>query len=169
MAVDLYPTRLEHLEAPFARRDPVVHARNQMRWEGPLDEVALSKYERDGFLWFKGFFSEDKVTPFFKELADMAKDPEFMRSEQVISDPKSGQIRSVFGMHEISSAFDKLTRDPRILGMVYGNYWAVRFTFTSHVSTTNMDSRAVAFSGIRISKPGMQKTACPECARSAPR
>ncbi len=118
MKEDLYPTRLDVNETPFARKDPVVHARNQMRWEGPLDEVALSKYERDGFLWFKGFFSQDKVTPFFKELEDMARDPELMRSEQVISDPKSGNIRSVFAMHEISRAFDRLTRDPRILGMV---------------------------------------------------
>ncbi|GGX88500.1 ectoine hydroxylase [Litchfieldella qijiaojingensis] len=115
---DPYPTRLKEYHPPFLRRDPVVHSRNQRRWEGPLDEVALSRYERDGFLWFEGFFSHDRITPFLEELKEMAQDEELMRSEQVILDPNSGAIRSVFGMHEISENFDKLTRDLRILGMV---------------------------------------------------
>ncbi|TDO01495.1 MULTISPECIES: ectoine hydroxylase [Halomonas] len=116
--LDPYPTRLTEYRAPFARRDPVVHARNQRRWEGPLDEVALSRYERDGFLWFEGFFSRDRIEPFFEELKQMANDESLMRSEQVIQDPNSGAIRSVFGMHQLSEHFDRLTRDPRILGMV---------------------------------------------------
>ncbi|MDX1587676.1 MAG: ectoine hydroxylase [Oleiphilaceae bacterium] len=115
---DLYPTRLERRADPFPRFDPIVHARNEHRWEGPLDEVALSRYERDGFLWFEGFFSYDRIAPFFQELREMASDEELMRSERVISDPKSGAIRSVFDMHKISERFDRLTRDPRILGMV---------------------------------------------------
>lgn len=118
MLADPYPTRLNHHRAPLPRREPVVHARNQRRWEGPLDEVALSRYERDGFLWFDGFFSRDRIAPFFEELKEMAKDEELMRSEQVIQDPSSGAIRSVFGMHRFSAYFDQLTRDPRILGMV---------------------------------------------------
>lgn len=116
--IDYYPTRTSgHLD-PFPRIDPVVHARNQLRWEGPLDEVALSRYERDGFLWFEGFFSHDRVTPFLDELREMARDQTLMNSEQVIRDPNSGELRSVFGMHELSPAFDRMTRDPRILGMV---------------------------------------------------
>jgi len=115
---DLYPTRLQEAREPMSRLDPVVHARKEHRWEGPLDEVALSRYERDGFLWFEGFFSYDRVAPFFDELKAMARDPELMRDEKVISDPKSGRIRSVFAMHELSTLFDRLTRDARILGMV---------------------------------------------------
>ncbi|MFP4138070.1 MAG: ectoine hydroxylase [Halomonas sp.] len=116
--LDPYPTRLKEYRQPFTRLDPVVHARNQHRWEGPLDEVALSRYERDGFLWFEGFFSKERIEPFFDELRQMADDETLMRSEQVIKDPNSGALRSVFGMHELSPLFDRLTRDPRILGMV---------------------------------------------------
>ncbi|MFD2197815.1 ectoine hydroxylase, partial [Halomonas beimenensis] len=115
---DPYPSRLKTHEAPFLRAEPIVHSRNQRRWEGPLDEVALSRYERDGFLWFNGFFSRDITEPFFEELRQMARDDALMRSERVIQDPHSGAIRSVFGMHELSERFDRLTRDPRILGMV---------------------------------------------------
>lgn len=115
---DAFPTRLKHKHGMFPRLDPVVHSRNRSRWEGPLDEVSLSRYERDGFLWFEGFFSQEKVEPFFDELGEMARDDELKRSEQVISDPSSGAIRSVFGMHRLSQHFDRFTRDPRILGMV---------------------------------------------------
>lgn len=115
--LDPFPTRLKSRKEKIKRLDPIIHARNQKRWEGPLDEVALSRYERDGFLWFDGFFSQERVAPFLDELKAMARDDELMRSEQVITDPKSGDIRSVFAMHKISDLFDKLTRDPRILGM----------------------------------------------------
>ncbi|MDO6440989.1 ectoine hydroxylase [Marinobacter sp. 2_MG-2023] len=115
---DPFPSRLKHQKDPFLRSDPVVHSRNQHRWEGPLDEVSLSRYERDGFLWFKGFFSQERMMPFFDELVEMAKDEKLKESDKVISDPKSGELRSVFGMHELSDNFSRLTRDPRILGMV---------------------------------------------------
>lgn len=115
---DPYPSRLNEKRRMFQRLDPIIYSRNENRWNGPLDEVALSRYERDGFLWFKGFFSQEKILPFFDELQDMATDETLMKSEQVITDPDSGEIRSVFGMHELSPLFDRLTRDPRILGMV---------------------------------------------------
>src|SRR5699024_2868934 len=98
--------------------DPVVHSRNQQRWEGPLGEDVLSRYERDGFLWFEGFFSRERIQPFFTELKAMAGDDRVMQSDGVITDPDSGDLRSVFAMHELSEYFSELTRDPRILGMV---------------------------------------------------
>ncbi|BES71009.1 ectoine hydroxylase [Marinobacter nanhaiticus D15-8W] len=115
-----YPSRLKEDQGidPFVRLDPVVHSRNQWRWDGPLDEMSLSRYERDGFLWFEGFFSQERMQPFFDELKEMAEDKKLMESQQIIKDPESGEIRSVFAMHEISDHFNRLTRDPRILGMV---------------------------------------------------
>lgn len=31
---DLYPTRLQEARVPFSRKDPIVHARNEYRWDG---------------------------------------------------------------------------------------------------------------------------------------
>lgn len=115
---DIYPTRLTESRPMLLRRDPVVHSRSHHRWTGPLDEVSLSRYERDGFIWLEGFFSEESMQPFFHELNEMEADPQLKQSEQVISDPASGAIRSVFGMHELSEKFSRLTRDPRLLGIV---------------------------------------------------
>ncbi|WP_148255489.1 phytanoyl-CoA dioxygenase family protein [Aidingimonas lacisalsi] len=100
---DAYPSRLKESEdriAPFIRTDPVIHSGNEYRWHGPLDEIALSQYERDGFLWFKGFFNQERMAPFFDELREMAQDKEMLASGQVIQDPNTGDIRSVFAMHD---------------------------------------------------------------------
>ncbi len=118
MQNDDYITRTEQPETRYQRLDPVVHAGPDSRWNGPLDEVALSAFERDGFLWFEGFFSQDRMAPFFDELEAMSHDEELLGSDGVIRDPKSGEVRSVFDMHRISPRFDELTRDARILGMV---------------------------------------------------
>ncbi|WP_372798171.1 ectoine hydroxylase [Litorivivens sp.] len=115
---DAYPTRRGESLEPFPRLDPVVHSSARFRWHGPLDECALSRYERDGFLWFEGFFGRERVEPFFDELAELSRDAEAMAADHVIKDPDSGELRSVFSMHEISQRFSNLTRDPRILGMV---------------------------------------------------
>lgn len=115
---DCFQSRCGDRLKMFPRRNPVVHSRHQLRWDGPLDEGALSRYERDGFLWFEGFYSRERVEPFFDEIREMSEDKSLMESEKVITDPHSGELRSVFAMHEISSRFSRLTRDPRILGMV---------------------------------------------------
>lgn len=114
---DPFPSRLKEPMDYFQRLDPVVHARNQNRWDGPLGEESLSLYERDGFLWFEGFFGKERIAPFLEELKEMSKDREMMDSDRVIKDD-DGVLRTVFAMHRISERFDKLTRDPRILGMV---------------------------------------------------
>lgn len=115
---DPYPSRLQQKEGLFPRLDPVVHSRYQHRWEGPLDEMSLSRYERDGFLWFEGFFAQERIQPFLDDLVEMSKDKELMSSDGVISDPDNGELRSVFAMHELSDGYRELTQDPRILGMV---------------------------------------------------
>lgn len=83
---DIYPTRIGEKQPMFPRQDPTVHARNQRRWEGPLDEEALSRFERDGFIWFEGFFSRERTEPFFDDLREMARD------ESMMASPRSSMI-----------------------------------------------------------------------------
>ncbi len=111
---DTYPTRNGKKQIIFPRQDPVIHSRNQQRWEGPLAEGAPANFERDGFLWFEGLFSQERVQPFIDDLQEMARDKQLMDSDQAITDPESGELRSVSAMHELSQRFSNLTRDPRI-------------------------------------------------------
>ena len=112
---DIYPTRLDAPAEPIARCCPVVHGE---RPAGPLDQARLERFERDGFLWFEGFLGREEVTPFFDELNALEQDPALNGDERLVRDPKSGAVRSVFAMHELSQRFAQLFGQPRLLDMI---------------------------------------------------
>ncbi|MDL0432930.1 ectoine hydroxylase [Marinobacter sp. TBZ242] len=116
---DLYPTRLERPTASFERLDPVVYSTGRDRTDGPLSETELAQYERDGFLVFNNFLDTTTVQRFREDLRAYENDDSIIQSEGTITEPGKQEIRSVFGIHELSDRFDRLTRDPHILGMVH--------------------------------------------------
>ena len=117
-ADDFYPTRLERPTESFERHDPVVHSSGSHRTDGPLSETELAQYERDGFLVFNSFLDQNTVRQFREDLRAYEDDESILRSEGTITEPGKQEIRSIFGIHELSDRFDRLTRDPRILAMV---------------------------------------------------
>ena len=117
-ANDLYPTRLERPRESFDRLDPVVHSTGHQRREGPLSDVELAQYERDGFLVFDRFIDDTLVKRFREDLRSYEQDRSILNSEGTITEPGKQEIRSIFGIHELSDRFDRLTRDPKILDMV---------------------------------------------------
>ena len=117
-ADDFYPTRLERPTKSFERKDPVVHSSGSHRTDGPLSESELAQYERDGFLVFNSFLDQNTVRQFREDLRAYEDDESILRSEGTITEPGKQEIRSIFGIHELSDRFDRLTRDPKILAMV---------------------------------------------------
>ncbi|WP_421866651.1 ectoine hydroxylase [Marinobacter adhaerens] len=115
---DFYPTRLERPTKSFERQDPVVYSSGSDLSDGPLSETELAQYERDGFLVFDSFLDQATVRQFREDLRGYEDDESILRSEGTITEPGKQEIRSIFGIHELSDRFDRLTRDPRILGMV---------------------------------------------------
>ncbi|MGQ9427429.1 ectoine hydroxylase [Gilvimarinus sp. F26214L] len=112
---DQYPTRLQNAGERFPRLDPVVWSQGGRRRTGPLSAEQLADYEQNGFLVFDSFFSEQEAQAFLKDLREYGEDPEFKRKEQVITEPTSQDIRSIFGVHNISERFDRLVRSDRLL------------------------------------------------------
>ena len=115
---DFYPTRLERPTKSFERQDPVVYSSGSDLSDGPLSETELAQYERDGFLVFDSFLDQATVRQFREDLRSYEDDESILRSEGTITEPGKQEIRSIFGIHELSDRFDRLTRDPRILAMV---------------------------------------------------
>src|SRR5690349_970877 len=103
----------------FERKDPVIHSQGKQRSDGPLNETELARYERDGFLVFNNFLDQDTVRRFREDLRAYETDDAVLRSEGTITEHGKQEIRSVFGIHELSARFDRLTRDSRILDMVH--------------------------------------------------
>lgn len=120
---DFYRTRTEEAGTEeegagemFLRNEPVLH--EGLSRQGPLSQAQLEEYERTGYLWLDRFFSGHTIAGFFDELEAMAQDRRFCEKEEVILDANDEKIRSVFAMHELSPAFDRLTRDRLLLEMV---------------------------------------------------
>ncbi|ERS86247.1 multidrug DMT transporter permease [Marinobacter sp. EVN1] len=116
---DFYPTRLERPAESFERKDPVIHSQGTDRHNGPLSETELARYERDGFLVFNNFLDQETVKRFRDDLRAYENDDSILRSEGTITEPGKQEIRSIFGIHELSDRFDRLTRDTRLLDMVH--------------------------------------------------
>ena len=116
---DFYPTRLERPAQSFERKDPVIHSQGTDRHHGPLSETELARYERDGLLVFNDFLDQETVKRFRDDLRAYENDDSILRSEGTITEPGKQEIRSIFGIHELSERFDRLTRDARLLDMVH--------------------------------------------------
>lgn len=118
MRTDAFPTRLDYPRPMMPRTQPVVHGSVGIGRQQPLNEEALRRYRRDGFLWFERVFSPGELDPVLEDLDALSRDRNLMDSDQVIGDVRGGGLRSVFAMHALSPRFRELTRDSRILDRV---------------------------------------------------
>lgn len=115
---DLFPTRLERKLGMFERIDPVVYGDESQLADGPLSRSQIAEYEKKGFLSFEGFFDADDMQVFLKELREYENDADLKLSEGTILEPGREEIRTVFGIHEVSKRFQRLTQDPKLLAIV---------------------------------------------------
>ncbi|NLO79143.1 MAG: ectoine hydroxylase [Xanthomonadaceae bacterium] len=115
---DLYPSRTVSKIPMFPRRDPVIHSSPEQRRWGPLTEQELAAFERDGFLFFPGFFGAAEIEACIDELHRLSRDPAVRASEATVLEPGSNEVRSIFAIHETSPHFARLASDRRILDRV---------------------------------------------------
>jgi len=115
---DLFPTRLERKLGMFERLDPVAHAPEERWGDGSLSEEKVREFDERGFLYFESFFDKSEMEKFIQELQEYEEDEDLKLSEGTILEPGKQEIRSIFGIHEISERFDRLTRDPHLLQIV---------------------------------------------------
>ncbi|HSL84493.1 MAG TPA: ectoine hydroxylase [Thermoanaerobaculia bacterium] len=113
-AQDLYPSRVAPEPSLMDRRDPVVHGEAT----GALTRYQRDAYQADGFLAFSGFFPLEEVRELQKEGERLRNRDDLRGREDVITEPESDEIRSIFRVHRRSDLFDRVTRDRRILSKV---------------------------------------------------
>lgn len=110
---DLYPSRIEEQVAFQDRLDPVVYS------DGPVDDRLtpedLAHFDRDGYLFLENVLEPGEVARFAQEFRRLAQGPDLQGSGEVIKEPGSDEVRSIFRVHRLSQAFEWLARDTRIL------------------------------------------------------
>lgn len=105
---DLYRSR-DFPETSLGERvDPVVHGHR----DGPLTRAELDLYDERGFLVRTGMFDHDEVRALVADARELAAHVDRKR-EDVVVEPESDEVRSVFRIHRTSGRLGALARDPR--------------------------------------------------------
>lgn len=112
---DDYPTRLPQ-EQWLERKDPTVWG----RWspEAPLTRAETSAFDKNGFIVLNGVFSQAEIAALQQESAGMRSGETKLAPENVITEPGSDEVRTVFRLDEQNALFARLARDKRIAGRV---------------------------------------------------
>lgn len=110
--MDVYPTRLAERRAMFERLDPVVYGNESA---GPLSAEQIASYADDGFVFFPGFFKAEELAPHVGALDDLRTRDDIRNREEVIIEPSSNEVRSIFDIHRGGDCLAELCRDPRIV------------------------------------------------------
>jgi ectoine hydroxylase len=110
---DLYPSRVHDQPQLIDRKDPVV-------WGDPghLTAVHRRSYETNGFLVLERFFSPEELKTFQQEAQRLRDSDALKGREEVITEPSSDEVRSIFAPHRLSPLIERLSRDRRILAVV---------------------------------------------------
>ncbi len=108
---DVYPSRVGDQPAILERRDPTVYGHQA----GPLSTVQLNDYQDNGFLLWENLFSAAEVAKMRDDLVRIWRQSEDSAAPEVIREPGGDQVRSVFAVHETDAAFNRVSRDPRLL------------------------------------------------------
>ncbi|MDA3129650.1 ectoine hydroxylase [Aliibacillus thermotolerans] len=114
MTVDKYPSRTGQSAQIMERKDPVVH-RNPMFSEGPLSDEELNQFEKNGYLFLERVFNEDEVAIMKSELQRTMDENRHREADDVIKEPGSDEIRSVFDVHKDNGFFQALSKNARIV------------------------------------------------------
>ncbi|MEV6903820.1 ectoine hydroxylase [Amycolatopsis sp. NPDC051372] len=109
---DAYPTRITGTPEQLPRVHPTVWGTEA---DGPIDAATLANHEAKGYTVDEGLLSPGEVQTYWQELVRLSSDRELRADERVITESKTGEVRSIFDVHVISDLIAELVRDPRVL------------------------------------------------------
>ncbi|MEU8412588.1 ectoine hydroxylase [Amycolatopsis japonica] len=108
---DSYPTRITGKPEHLPRTHPTVWGTEA---DGPLDAATLANHETRGYTVVDQLLSPGEVQTYWQELVRMSSG-DHRDDERVITEAKTGEVRSIFDVHETSELIAELVRDPRVL------------------------------------------------------
>ena len=111
---DLYPSRAGNLEQIIPRNDPVVYGNASSSDEHTLSRSQLDSYSDNGFIVLPDYMPE-MVAPLLDEIRCLKKS--MANKDELITEPDSQNIRSLFRPHKYSALIDDFSRQPEILNI----------------------------------------------------
>ena len=112
---DAYPTRLPDRESWQERADPVLW--QDWTEKAPISREEAEAFERDGFLVLKNLFSAEEVRALIDTAAALRSELAGSKAEEVVTEPGSDAVRTVFQLERHHELMDRLSRDARLAGI----------------------------------------------------
>jgi len=110
---DLYPSRVGGEPELLPRRDPVLHGSPET--SGPLSPDQLACFDRDGFIVLGSALSDAITQALLDESTRLRDAHKGSKDAAVIHEQSTGDVRSVFAVHETSPPFRELASHPLLL------------------------------------------------------
>ena len=117
---DLYPSRFGKNTQYLPRQDPVIHGDSAQRAGTGLSAEQLADFEKNGFLILDAVFTESEVAALRSESSQLLTDVTTKNLKEVICEPNSGAVRSVFRAHKLSQPIEEVTNDHRLTRIAQG-------------------------------------------------
>ena len=109
---DIYPSRVGQDEKIIPRADPVVYGDVRPKIKHALTTTQLESYQDNGFIVLANYMPEI-VAPLLAEI-DHLKNVMAGR-EELITEPNSGELRTIFKPFAFNQRIDQFSRHPKIL------------------------------------------------------
>lgn len=113
--IDAYPSRCASTPDLLPRLDPVVH--NQWSPDAPLSQEQTAQFDREGYLVLRGLLSAAEVALLQAETRGLLDDPSALDPETMITEPGSGEVRSIFSIHTQNGLMARLAGNERLAGI----------------------------------------------------
>lgn len=112
---DLYPSRTFDHPQLLRRQDPVLYS----AWspDSPVSKEQADFYDKNGYLFMEGFFSGAELQGIKEEMKRLWADARGSDAAEVIREPGSDEVRSIFHIHRTNEGFAGLAGHPRLLGI----------------------------------------------------
>ncbi|MCU6708130.1 ectoine hydroxylase [Paenibacillus sp. J5C_2022] len=113
---DAYPSRIAEQPELLERKDPVVHS----EWSqgAALTKEQSDFYDKNGYLFLEGFFSQEEIEAWRQELARLQDAYRDQEAAHVIREPGGNEVRSIFAVHENNDIFKQLAAHPKLVAMM---------------------------------------------------
>lgn len=108
---DRYPSRLDSKPHLTGRLDPVVYGTPA---DGPLNAEQLEFYADNGYLTFEQLFAADELEAYVAELHRLRGSDAVKNAPETITEPGSGEVRSIFAVHESNELLRRLCQHPKL-------------------------------------------------------
>ncbi|WP_273521620.1 ectoine hydroxylase [Rhodosalinus sediminis] len=112
---DAYPTRGEGPERWIDRADPVVWS----DWtpDAPITRDQADRFARDGFLVLHDLFAPAEVEALVKAAGQLRAEGRDRAGDDVVTEPGSDDVRTVFRLEDHDDLMARLARDRRLAGI----------------------------------------------------